>query len=139
MAPAIRVLSLGLLAIVTSFVYGVDVDVCDDFALVAESLEGNDVVATVANDIVCESWTTVVVPAGRQLTIEGADSTRRVKVSNLRFEVVERDYDSEADLIFSSDMKFFATIEGDSTFGIQVRDLSIRKVWGHIQQHVDHE
>lgn len=115
-----RLLGMGLLAIATRSIHGVDVNECEDFALVAQALEAGDVVATIANELPCNAWTTIVVPEDRRLTIKGVDSARRVRFFNVRFEVVGRGDDGEEDLVFSTKVKFFATVDADSSHGTQV-------------------
>lgn len=122
MTPFGSFLTLGLLALAAQHVHGADVEVnaCDDLALITDALEGEDVTATVVNDLTCDSWTTVVVPEERALTVQGVDSSTRVKFTNIRFVVEEREYDAEMDLTFSTDVKFFTSVDADSSLGIQV-------------------
>lgn len=118
---------LGLLAVIANQLPAgfalelITADNCADLSSLASALEGDDVAATVANDISCDAWTTVVVPSTRQLTIEAANPARRVKFTNIRFEVEAREGSGDAyDLIFTPDVKFFTTIDADVFLGTQV-------------------
>lgn len=117
--------ALGLLGLAAALDIDMPITDCAGLSGLNDKLELNNVTATIrSNDLFCDVWTTIVVPANRQLTIEAEDPDYRVKFTNIRFEVEARGGSGDNnhyDLIFSPDVKFYTSIDANVFDGTQVK------------------